>query len=279
MFKLIDRLRITTLFMMAIALGIAGCSAPPVAEPVPPAKISEVVKPPPPLISNVRVSKASDSSAWVTWGTDRPTTTEVTYWEEGTEKRTTVNNDEINTIHVSTVQPIQKEKNYAFTIKARDSGDPQVVSGYQGVFSIKTGSMVSQYAPDFKLQLLNDEYMVLSQFLGRSVLLVFWDITCSVCQKKMPMVQKKFNQLDSNKLAIVAVHISGQVGEINSYCVDHGITLPVLLDLDGKVGAAYDVGGIPATFFIDKFGVIRARNPEFNTQEELDKLIDQYLSG
>ena len=265
--------------MIAIVVGIAGCSAPQVVEPVQPAKTIEVVKPPPPVISNVRVSKASDSSAWITWQTDRPTATEVLYREEGATKQNTISDGEINTAHYCMIQPIQKEKVYTFIIKARDSNDPQVVSAHEDVFSIKTGSMVSQYAPDFKLQLLNDEYMGLSQFLGRSVLLVVWDITCSVCQKKMPMVQKKFSQLDSNKLAIIAVHISGQMGEINSYCVDHGITLPVLLDLDGKVGASYDVGGIPATFFIDKYGVIRARNPEFSTQDELETLIDQYLSG
>jgi len=273
-------LKITAAFTVVFVLFITGCAAPQAAVTVQQPQLVKTAETviPPPVISNVRVSKTSDTTACITWGTDRPTTTEVTFWEEGAAKKNTFNDEEINTAHFCIIQPIQMEKTYSFIIKARDAKDPLVVSAHQGVFSIKTGSAVSQYAPDFKLPVLKGENMGLSQYLGRNVLLLFWDITCSACQKKMPAVQKVFSQLDSSKIALITVHVSGQEGDINSYCVDNGLTLPVLLDLDGKVGASYDITGIPAAFFIDKYGIILARNPEFNTEDELNKLVGQYFS-
>jgi peroxiredoxin len=279
MIKLNCAVTLMATFIITIILGIAGCSAPQTVHPVQIVKTIEAVKQPP-IISNVRISKATESAVWITWETDLPTNSELIYWEKGTEKRNTItDNDTISTIHFSSIQPIDKERVYDFVIKARDFNDPQIVSVYEDVFSIKTGPQITQYAPDFELPVLKGESMRLSQFHGKSVLLVFWDLTCSSCQIKMPFLQKKFKELDNNKFIILSVHISGQEGEINSYCVDRGITLPVLLDMDRKVSASYEVMGLPATFVIDHFGIIRAKDVEINTQEDLDKLIDQYITG
>lgn len=38
----------------------------------------------------------------------------------------------------------------------------------------------------------------------------------------------------------------------------HGYTLPILLDPGGYTAYAYGVASIPATFFIDRAGIIRA---------------------
>lgn len=94
---------------------------------------------PPPVILNVRISKTTDSAAWITWETDRPTTTEVTYWEEGTKEHNTISDDISNTSHEAVIHSLDMERVYAFVIKARDAYGHQLIAEYEGVLSLKTG--------------------------------------------------------------------------------------------------------------------------------------------
>jgi hypothetical protein len=57
-----------------------------------------------------------------------------------------------------------------------------------------------------------------------------------------------------------------------------GADLACLLDLQAEAGSAFNVMLLPATFILDQSGVIRSIDPEFGSQEELDRLLNQYLS-
>ena len=233
---------------------------------------------PPPVIFNVRISKNTDSAAWITWETDRATTTEVTYWEEGAVEQTTISDNISDTSHEAAIQALDKGRVYAFAIMARDAYGHQLIAEYEGVLSLKNGIQLTQRAADFTLTTVSGDTLKLSQYRGKVVLLVFWNMTCPTCQKKMPLLQKAFEREDTNKIAIITVHGPGREAAIKSYCSSQGLTLPVLLDLQGEAGSAYNVMQLPAAYVLDKSGVIRSIYPEIETQEELDKLINQFLT-
>jgi peroxiredoxin len=236
----------------------------------------------PPAITNVRVSKASESAAWITWQTDRPTTYELTYWEQSSEKRYKIIDDSIvDTVHFIKIEPLDEERVYVFTLKATDADVPQISSTYEGVLTIKTGPQVGQAAPDFKLPLImdspGDHNVVLSHFRGRVVILVFWDVNCSTCKEKMPILQDQFQRVDNNNFVILAVHIPGQEADVKRFYNNFGLTLPVMLDADGTISKLYEVQRLPASFVINKSGIIIDKNISFETQDELDKLIKGYM--
>jgi len=54
--------------------------------------------------------------------------------------------------------------------------------------------------------------------------------------------------------------------------------MPVLLDLNSEVGSSYNVLQLPATFVLDQSGVIRSIDPKLETQEDFDRLFNQFLS-
>ena len=232
----------------------------------------------PPVILNVSISKTTDSAAWITWETDRPTTTEVIYWEEGKKEQNTISDNISDIGHEAAIQPIDRQRVYAFVIKARDSYGHQLIAEYEGVLSLKADMQLAQRAADFALPTVAGDTLKLSQYRGKAVLLAFWNMTCPGCQKKMPLLQKAFEREDTNKIAIITVHGPGREAAIKSYCESQGLTLPVLLDLQGEVGSSYNVMLLPATFVLDQSGVIRSVDPKIETQGELDKLLDQLLS-
>ena len=230
------------------------------------------------MISNVSISTTTDTSALITWETDRPTTTEVTYGREGTDDSKTTLDDTGKTSHEATLQPLDRELVYAFVIKARDAYGHQLIAEYEGVLSLKTGVQLTQRAPDFALPTVSGDTLEFSQYRGKVVLLVFWNMTCPACQKKMPLLQNAFEREDTNKVAIITVHGPGRETAIKSYCSGQGLTLPVLLDLKGEVGSSYNLLQLPATFVLDQSGVIRSIDPELKTQEDFDRLFSQFLS-
>ncbi len=233
---------------------------------------------PPPVIFNVSISKTTGSAAWITWETDRATGTELTYWEEGTAAHTTISDNVSNTIHESVIQPLDGRKVYAFVIRARDAYGHQLIAEYEGVLSLKTGTKLTQRAPEISLPNVTGGTLELSRYRGKVVLLVFWNMTCPSCQQKMPLLQKAFDRMDARKIGIITVHGPGREAAIRSYCSSQGLTLPVLLDLQGEAGAQYNVMLLPAAFVLDQSGVIRSTIPEFHTQDELDRLLAQMLS-
>jgi peroxiredoxin/uncharacterized membrane protein YphA (DoxX/SURF4 family) len=233
---------------------------------------------PPPVIFNVSISKTTSSAAWITWETDRPTGTEVTYWEEGTAAYTTISDNVSNAVHELVIQPLDGQKVYAFVIRARDAYGHQLIAEYEGILSLKTGTKLTQRAPEISLPTVTGDTLELSRYRGKAVLLTFWSMTCPSCQKKMPLLQKAFDRMDAGKISIITVHGPGREAAIKSYCTSQGLTLPVLLDLQGDAGAQYNVMQLPATFILDQSGVIRSIDPEFATQGELDKLLNPYLS-
>jgi peroxiredoxin len=50
----------------------------------------------------------------------------------------------------------------------------------------------------------------------------------------------------------------------------YGISYPVVMDLDGAIGNAWGVTGIPTTFFIDKNGNVQAAIVGASTQAQFE---------
>ncbi|MDA1061664.1 MAG: TlpA disulfide reductase family protein [Chloroflexi bacterium] len=126
-------------------------------------------------------------------------------------------------------------------------------------------------APDFLLTVLNGEPVRLSDFRGKTVVLNFWASWCPPCRAEMPEFQELWEQrgpgVDGvggpDDLVILAVDFLKEdtVGAAADFVEDFELTFPVLFDTpDSDVAARYGVRGLPATYFIDPSGVIRARN-------------------
>ena len=233
----------------------------------------------PPAIANVRIIGMTDTSVTVAWETDRPTTTEITCWQAGIEEKQRVADSALNIEHVITLQALTTDGDYLFNIKSTDAYGHQLAAEYKGSFSLKTGTEVALRAPDFTLPSIIGENITLSQFRGKAVLLVFWNMTCPACRNRMPLLQKIHKNIPTDKAALLCIHGPGRESAIKSYLESQGLTLPVLLDLEGKTGYAYNVNSIPMTYLLDRAGIIRMIDPKFNNLQEFEKLINQISPG
>ena len=126
---------------------------------------------------------------------------------------------------------------------------------------VTTGTNIGNLAPDFELQSLDGETVSLSGLRGKPVLINFWASWCGPCREEMPFLQEilEGKKWSSKGLLILTVNIAEPPITVKRFMKVNQLSLPVLLDNDRNVAQEYNIRGIPATFFVDKSGIIRDR--------------------
>ncbi len=155
---------------------------------------------------------------------------------------------------------------------------------------------VGDIAPDFTLKNYNHEPVSLSQFKGKSnvVLLFFPAVGSSVCEKELCTTRDSMKDYDNLNAAVLAVSVDSPFAQ-KLWANIHKFNFTILSDFNKQVapayGAFYDVWlpdkanlkGVAkrAAFVIDKNGVIQyaevlevaGNEPNYNAiQETLKKL-------
>ncbi len=122
---------------------------------------------------------------------------------------------------------------------------------------------IDQPAPDFALTDLDGETVMLSDFRGKTVVLNFWASWCPPCREEMPEFQELWDERGehgADDLVMIALDflVQDTMADARKFIEGNGFTFPVLFDTaDGAVAERYRVRGLPATFFIDREGVVR----------------------
>jgi thiol-disulfide isomerase/thioredoxin len=101
-------------------------------------------------------------------------------------------------------------------------------------------------------------------YKGKVVLIDFWAAWCNPCRMEMPNVIKTYEDLHKKGFEIIGVSLDNEREKFQGYLKDNG-KMEWLQLYDGKFwmseyAALYAVNSIPATFLVDKKGIIRFKN-------------------
>lgn len=94
---------------------------------------------------------------------------------------------------------------------------------------------------------------------GRAVMINFWASWCEPCRAEMPTLQQLADLYGPEKLLVLAVNFKEPAARALQFAKTTGVTLPVLLDLDGKAARQWGVKVFPTTLMIDSRGRPRQR--------------------
>lgn len=139
---------------------------------------------------------------------------------------------------------------------------------------------VGYLAPDFSLPSLGGQTVRLSDLRGKAVLLNFWATWCAPCRLEMPTMDKAYQEYKSRGLEILAVSLdAGSNSVVKNFMQELKLDFPVLLDPDMEVLRLYRMVGIPASFLIDKQGIVRHREVGYRdwTDPESRRLLEAIL--
>ena len=122
---------------------------------------------------------------------------------------------------------------------------------------------VDQPAPDFLLNVLGGGAVRLSDYRGKTVVLNFWASWCAPCRFEMPDFQELWEERGPDgpdDLVILAVNLTptDTIAAATAFVEEFALTFPILFDTTrGEVARHYGVQALPATFFIDRDGIVR----------------------
>lgn len=143
-----------------------------------------------------------------------------------------------------------------------------------GCGATATIPQVGDKAPDFVLKDINGNPFRLSQFQGKTVLLVFASINCKGCEDQMPHLIA-IAQQEKENLVIIEVYQFNGTNLVRDYINRKGyVHFPVLPDPKGEVAIKYGAARNPPTnFIIDKSGTIKHKKiGPFESPEEISSI-------
>ena len=90
-------------------------------------------------------------------------------------------------------------------------------------------------------------------------------------------MQAAYDKLRSEGLVVLAVNELEDAGKVAEHISTHGHTFLVVMDHDNRVANRYGVVGLPATFLIDRQGLVREHVfGSLLTEERIAELVRRY---
>ena len=85
----------------------------------------------------------------------------------------------------------------------------------------------------------------------------FFASWCDPCPEEMPLINELAARSGKSGYSVLAIAVEDSRAAVTEYAKESKLNLPIALDLNSTVKRAYRIFGPPATFFIDRQGIIR----------------------
>jgi thiol-disulfide isomerase/thioredoxin len=142
--------------------------------------------------------------------------------------------------------------------------------------------LLGKAAPTFQTVDPDGKTIDLSTHLGKNVIMLdFWATWCGPCIMAMPQLEAVGKKFADQGLVFYSVDLGEDTETVKQFLATNELHLSVAMDPDGKIGAAYNVEGIPQTVLIGKDGTVQVVHVGFNDAlgEVVTTQIEALLAG
>ena len=120
---------------------------------------------------------------------------------------------------------------------------------------------VGAHAPAYGALNMAGDSLDLAAMKGQVVLLNVWATWCIPCRREVPELQALHQDMEARGLRVWGVSIDGGEADadVSGFMADFKMTYTVLRDPGERVLSVFRIQGVPASYLIDREGVVRWR--------------------
>jgi cytochrome c biogenesis protein CcmG/thiol:disulfide interchange protein DsbE len=137
--------------------------------------------------------------------------------------------------------------------------------------------------PSYQAVSLDGDSVSLASHRGKVLLLNVWATWCHPCRDEIPELRAVHARYRDRGLELigVSVDVDGADDQIRAFMKEFEMSYPVWLDPDERVSNRFLIVGVPATFLIDRAGVLRWRKtgPVQSGDTTLTNVIERALES
>jgi cytochrome c biogenesis protein CcmG/thiol:disulfide interchange protein DsbE len=147
-----------------------------------------------------------------------------------------------------------------------------------GLKKAQGGPLQSGMAPDFSLTGFDGRQVTLSELRGQVVVVNFWASWCQPCRKEAPYLENTWRKYKDQGVVFIGVDYVDTEKAALAYIQEFDITYLNGPDLQTRISQAYNIQGVPETFFIAKNGELRGMHIGPLVPPQLDDKIEELLA-
>lgn len=134
--------------------------------------------------------------------------------------------------------------------------------------TVSAGDPVGNTAPECKLSALGEGPAVdIRQFKGKVVYLDFWASWCTTCVKSFPFMNELTHEFGDKGLQVLGINVDEKPENAKAFLTKHPAHFANGADRSGACPKSFDVRAMPATYLIDRRGVVRFKHFGFKSEQ------------
>ncbi len=134
------------------------------------------------------------------------------------------------------------------------------------------GEMVGKPVPAFTAKDTSGVDIDTKSWKGKVTLINFFASWCGPCKKEFPELVNLYKENKAKGFQIVSIGVDRESGKSLEFAKGFEATWSVIADAESELMGQFNVYSMPATFIIDRQGVVRFMDTGFKPEEQLEKL-------
>ena len=147
-----------------------------------------------------------------------------------------------------------------------------------GLIKAQKGPVENGPAPDFTLTDFDGRTVTLSELRGQVVIVNFWASWCQPCREEAAYLEQTWRKYKDQGVVFIGVDYVDTEKAALAYIKEFDITYINGPDIGTRISDAYNIQGVPETFFIAKNGELRGMHIGPLKSPELDEKIEELLA-